>query len=258
MSDRTRIYIFRQPGSLPPESWQKLKLIGGILLGLYVVSLLMAGPEVFVKSATHFFIFLPILLFSLSFHECAHAAMASFLGDNTARDRGRLSLNPMNHLDLVGTTMLLFANFGWAKPVPVDPRNFRVPGRAMMSVSLMGPVSNLFLAFIGGVLLKGTVMLHASYPISDFLMSLLLYGFQAAIVLNLALAIFNIIPIPPLDGSKVLSYFISRRNPLHTDNMEATGPFILILLVAFGLLNPIMDPPLNFMYEFVLKTFNLP
>lgn len=186
-------------------------------------------------------ILLPVLVFALVFHEFAHAWMADKLGDPTAKNEGRLTLNPAAHLDLFGSLMLLFAGFGWAKPVPVNTRNLANPRQDMMKIAFAGPASNLFLAFLGGTLLR---MLGLS---SIFGTVLVLFT-----QINIMLAVFNMIPIMPLDGSQIFSGLMMRRNPDLVIKLQTFGPRILIGLILVGYLTNIsplwwiMGPFVNF------------
>lgn len=193
---------------------------------------------------------LPSLLFALCFHEYAHAWMAHKLGDQTAASRGRLTLNPMAHLDPMGALMILFVGFGWAKPVPVDPRFFQNPRTGMMKVAFAGPASNLFLAFIGGILLR--VFQNIIYQ-GDVIQTLAFYFTY----INIMLAVFNMIPLPPLDGSQIFSGIMVRKNPDLVYKLQRMCPMLLIGLVIFGELTNmrilwwIMSPFLYFfMYVF--------
>ncbi len=155
-----------------------------------------------------------ILLLALPLHEFAHAWVAYRFGDNTAKDMGRLTLNPFRHLDPLGTLMMYVARFGWAKPVPVDPRNFRNRRLGMLLVALAGPGSNLLLAFVSmlviGLLTKlmGTGVLRVSEGLGATVLSGGMDLLYMLVQINILLAIFNLIPIPPLDGSRVLSSFL--------------------------------------------------
>ncbi|MBF0547455.1 MAG: site-2 protease family protein [Candidatus Riflebacteria bacterium] len=200
------------------------------------------GTASAISTALEYLVLIPVLFFSLTIHEFSHALMADFLGDPTPRRLGRLSLNPLRHIDPIGAMMLFFANFGWAKPVPVNPGNFRMPARAMMSVSLAGPISNLIMAFIGG----GIIKLFLEFPTLSFGYSLVfhvgIYFGQTLMLMNLGLAFFNLIPIPPLDGSHVLNYFVPPRIKIKLRFLEESGNFLLILLVMFGVIRIILSP----------------
>ena len=185
-------------------------------------------------------------MFALSFHEFAHAWMASKCGDNTAARMGRLTLNPMAHLDVMGSLMILFVGFGWAKPVPVDPRNLRDPRKDMMKVAAAGPLSNLLLAMLAGMawrLLGGVnFLLDTNFPV------LIFYFTQ----INIALAVFNLIPVSPLDGSQIFSGYLMKTNPELALKIQSYGPQVLFGLILFGyvtgfsILWLVMKPFVNF------------
>ena len=170
---------------------------------------------------------IPVLVFALSFHEFAHGWMANRLGDPTAKHQGRLTLNPLAHLDLMGTLVLYFAGFGWAKPVPVNGGNLVSPRTDMMKIAFAGPASNLLLAVIGGVLLRiliGSSLFHEAIIVT------LIFFTQ----INIALAVFNLIPIPPLDGSQIFSGYMFNRNPDLVMKLQAYGPQILFGIILIG------------------------
>ena len=185
-------------------------------------------------------------MFALSFHEFAHAWMASKCGDDTAARMGRLTLNPIAHLDVMGSMMILFVGFGWAKPVPVDSRNLRDPRRDMMKVAAAGPISNLLLAMLAGMiwrLLGGTGLFsNSNFPV------LIFYFTQ----INIALAVFNLIPVSPLDGSQIFSGYLMKTNPQLAWKIQSYGPQVLFGLILFGyvtgfsILWLIMKPFVNF------------
>ena len=185
-------------------------------------------------------------MFALSFHEFAHAWMASKCGDNTAARMGRLTLNPMAHLDVMGSLMILFVGFGWAKPVPVDLRNLRDPRKDMMKVAAAGPLSNLLLAMLAGMawrLLGGiNFLLDTNFPV------LIFYFTQ----INIALAVFNLIPVSPLDGSQIFSGYLMKTNPELALKIQSYGPQVLFGLILFGyvtgfsILWLVMKPFVNF------------
>ncbi|MAV58823.1 MAG: site-2 protease family protein [Candidatus Marinimicrobia bacterium] len=187
-------------------------------------------------------ILIPVLLFSLCFHEFSHAYAAYRLGDNTSKRLGRLNLSPLSHLDPWGTLMLLFVGFGWAKPVPVNPFNLKNPKKDLMIIAAAGPLSNLFLAFIASMILR---FINHSFIKSNNEV------FFIFIFINITLAIFNLIPIRPLDGSQILSGFLPQNNNI-VKIIEQYGPNILIGLIIFGIITnipiifTIMSPFINF------------
>jgi len=180
---------------------------------------------------------IPALLLAVTIHEVSHGLVADRLGDPTARLSGRLTLNPLPHLDPLGALAFVLAGFGWAKPVPVNAYNLRHPIRDMALVAAAGPLSNFAVAFIGLVGLFATR--HMSTPFfADPIMGLLLYVYR----FNLALGIFNLIPLPPLDGGHFLPYLFPRGSWTFIRQLEQYGPFILILLVMTGVIGRIMMP----------------
>jgi len=188
-----------------------------------------------------FFIWAAALLIAITVHEFAHAWMADYLGDPTARLNGRLSLNPLNHLDPVGTLMIFLTRFGWGKPVPVDPYNLENPRRDYALISLAGPASNLILATILSVFLKTT---SASIVIP-------------IIILNVYLAIFNLLPLPPLDGSKILLGFLPEEiSSVWEGFFNQYGLIILVLfLLPFSgrsLIISFLSPIVNFLLDLLL------
>ena len=189
-------------------------------------------PEVLV-------LLIPVLLFALVFHEFSHAWVANKLGDPTARYAGRLTLNPMAHLDPIGGLMILFVGFGWAKPVPVDIRYLSNPRVDMMKIAFAGPASNLLLAFIGGTILR-LGFVHGTMA------TMIMFFTQ----INIMLAVFNMIPIAPLDGSQIFSGLLIRTNPELVRNLQIYGPKILMGAILIGYFTPI-SPIWWFMGPFV-------
>lgn len=164
-----------------------------------------------------------LFIISISVHEAAHAYSAYIFGDNTAKDEGRLTLNPLSHLDPFGTLMVLFVGFGWARPVPVDPRNLRNAEWQMPVIAAAGPISNFLLAFFSciGLLLVG------NNPDLEFM----LMPLQLSVFLNLLLMVFNMVPLPPLDGGTVLRAFLPSKLQIKFDEFAPYGSFILLGLV---------------------------
>ena len=177
-------------------------------------------------------ILLPILIFSLCFHEFSHGYIAYKLGDHTAARNGRLTLNPKAHLDLIGSLMILFVGFGWAKPVPVNPVNFSNPRIDMMKVAFAGPASNLILAFTGGLIMR-LVNIVGLLQSEMFIQTLYFFIF-----INISLAVFNMIPVAPLDGSQIFGNMISKNNPELAWKLQMYGPKILMGVILIGMVTP--------------------
>ena len=183
----------------------------------------------------------PVLIFALCFHEFAHAWVAYKLGDPTAKQSGRLTLNPLAHLDPMGSLMILIIGFGYAKPVPVDARYLKNPRTDMMKIAFAGPAANLLLAFVGGTIIRAHIVGGS--------LILMLYLFTQ---INIMLAVFNMIPIPPLDGSQIFSGLMVRKNPNLVMKLQMYGPQILFGLILIGYLTEIsplwwvMSPFVNF------------
>ncbi|MBU0509997.1 site-2 protease family protein [bacterium] len=180
---------------------------------------------------TQILLLLPGFVIGLTVHEFFHAWTAARLGDPTAKTMGRLTLNPLRHLDFFGSLMLVFIGFGWAKPVPVDPRYFRSPYRDMAMVAVAGPLSNLGLGIAFAFLLRLSVLFMdptaASLPWPLMVLA-------QAVWINIVLAIFNLIPIPPLDGSRIVSGFIPERWARGYERFERIGPLLFIAVVLLA------------------------
>lgn len=198
----------------------------------------------------------PPLLFSLTIHEFAHGFIASRLGDPTARDAGRLTLNPLKHLDPLGTIAFFFIKFGWAKPVPVNPSYFKNPRKDMLWVALAGPASNLAVAVASAILTKGIWLLATILPYSAAVEAILVplnAMLIASVWINLILCIFNFLPIPPLDGSRILVGLLPDNLALSYMRMERFG-FTLILILAFsGILSKLIVPIISFANSLLLS-----
>ena len=194
------------------------------------------------------------LLIAFTIHELAHAVTALQLGDDTPQRMGRVSLNPLVHLDPIGSLLLVFAGFGWAKPVQINPYNLRYgPKLGMAAVAAAGPVSNLLMALIAAIPFRlGLLPLFASST-SRILPTPSSFLFEF-ISLNLVLMLFNLIPIAPLDGSKILRGFAPRDWDGVLATLEQWGPFLLLALVFLGgsVLSLVLGPPLRFLYSVIL------
>ena len=169
-------------------------------------------------------------------HEVCHGLAAYWLGDPTAKRSHRLSLNPIHHLDVFGLLMMVVVGFGWAKPVPVDPRYFKHPKQGMAITALAGPISNFVLAYLSALVYSG---LYAVMVVKGETtgLALALEFFSVLILLNIGLGIFNLIPFPPLDGSKVLAMFLPDRLYLQWMRLERYGMIVLMALLWFGVLD---------------------
>ncbi|MBI5599259.1 MAG: site-2 protease family protein [Deltaproteobacteria bacterium] len=186
----------------------------------------------------------PPILFALTVHEWAHGLAAVRLGDLTPRMLGRVSLNPLVHLDLVGTAALFLTGmFGWAKPVPINPHNFKNPSRAMMFVALAGPLANLALAAVFSLAYKGIVAGGYMRAIdSSTVLWPVFFMLRISIIVNISLAVFNLIPIPPLDGSRVLAHFLPADKAAGYSKIEPYGFMILIALLYTGVIGRVVSP----------------
>ncbi len=176
------------------------------------------------SSPAEFILIFGGLILAIGLHEAAHCFTADRLGDPTPRSAGRLTLNPLAHLDPIGTFAILIAGFGWGKPAPFDPYNLKNPRRDTALIALAGPASNVVLSIIFALILKTPIPVQ----VADIVFTLL--------VLNLNLAFFNLIPVPPLDGSKILSAFLSRQQALRFEHFAARQSNLLLLLLILPLM----------------------
>ena len=204
--------------------------------------------------ATRLVVFFVPFLFSLCFHEFAHGWVAKMRGDRTAEMAGRLTLNPVAHMDFVGTILFPVVSivlgspysFGWAKPVPVNSRNLKNPRTDMFWVALAGPMSNVLLAFVGAFLLA-VIRIYLQFSLKSPVLSLL----EMFVYLNLMLAIFNLIPLNPLDGGKVIARFLPAEVNYKLEQNEHISGMILLLLIFSGFLQFLIYP-----VHFLFSLFN--
>ena len=197
---------------------------------------------------------IPALLVAVTVHELAHAVVADRLGDPTARRLGRITLNPLPHIDPLGAIAFVLAGFGWAKPVPVNAHNLPHPVRDMAWVALAGPISNFATAFVALVAVRLLAHLGGALPIvTEPLAGVLFWTY----VFNLALGIFNLIPLPPLDGGHFLPYLFPRASWSFVRQLEQVGPFLLMLLVLTGATSYVVQPVLRALSAVYLSVVRL-
>lgn len=214
-----------------------------------MISTLFTNPLVFLISAFS-------LIVAITIHEFAHAKVADMLGDPTPGLQGRITLNPMAHLDLYGTLMLLFIGFGWGKPVQFDPFNLENPKRDAAIISFAGPLSNIILATICSIFLYSLKIIGVE---PTGFISFLIIILSVTISMNLMLAVFNLIPIHPLDGFKIVGGLLNEKQAREWYSMERMGfIFLLILIVPFGgrsMLDLILTPILTFLGNIFIPYF---
>lgn len=205
---------------------------------------------------------LPVL-FAITNHEAAHAYVAYYLGDNTAKLLGRLSFNPFRHIDLVGTIIvplliLLLSDFnfifGWAKPVPMNVSQFKNPRRDVALTTAAGPVANLLMALFWAACLKGGVLLN---PVHSSIALFMVLSGKAGILINLFFAFLNLIPIPPLDGSRIVTSLLPLRAAISYNKIEPYGFLILLILLLLGVLNGVITPLVSGSISLLRMLFNI-
>jgi len=212
---------------------------------------------IFGMSYEAFILRIPIILLALTIHEVAHGWAALKLGDPTARDQGRITLNPFSHLDPLGAIMLMSGVFGWAKPVPVNGYNLKKPKRDILLVSLAGPVSNILQAICFGMIMRLLFAINPQILLGNTQLHMLL---QLGFFINAGIAFFNLLPFPPLDGSKILMGVLPDKHIPGYMNATRHVPMIFIGLLIFGFMSGqhilfrILDPiyrPFMYLIQFI-------
>ena len=213
---------------------------------------LIQGQSELYSALTQVLAILVIIFLVLPFHEWAHAFTALKLGDTSVKYRGRLTLNPMAHIDPFGALALLLFGFGWAKPVPIDPRNFKHPKLGMGIVALMGPVANIVAAIAGGLIFHAIAAFAPTFFTGEGFGSYVYLFLSFYVQINVSLAVFNLLPIPPLDGSKILFVFLPDKAVAWFYRYQQIISIVLIALLWMG----VLSIPLNFLSKYVLTFVN--
>ena len=196
----------------------------------------------------------PVILLALTFHEFSHAYVANRFGDDTAKLSGRLTMNPLAHLDPMGTIMIFLVHFGWAKPVPVKLNNLKNPKQGMLWISAAGPLSNILLALICALLLRFFITMEITLQPGSAMVAFI-EMIILSLRINLALAIFNLLPIAPLDGSKIMYGLLPYRFGKHIHLLERYGPVLLLGMIIFSystgvpILGRVIWPSVGFLME---------
>jgi Zn-dependent protease len=197
---------------------------------------------------------IPVLLLSLSIHEYSHGYVSYLLGDPTPKDNGRLTLNPIKHLDLMGSLVLLITRrIGWAKPVPINPRYYKNPRKGLMLVGIAGPGSNLIMAIFFALIFRTVIFFSSATSVGSIgvqvsdLQYVLLRFLLLAVMVNLSLGFFNLLPIPPLDGSNILRGILPRNLEKYLNKLQGPIGMVILLILAYtGILWSMISPFVNF------------
>ncbi|MCL2064573.1 MAG: site-2 protease family protein [Candidatus Cloacimonetes bacterium] len=201
-----------------------------------------------------------MVVLAITIHEYSHALAAYKLGDDTAKRMGRLTLNPIKHLDILGALMLLIVRIGWAKPVPINPYNFKSMKKDIALTAAAGPASNFCIAIFAAMFYNFSFNTMGSLDGSSFFVTLVLFALRFLVMINIALGLFNLIPIPPLDGSKIVGGFMPDEMYFKWASFERKGAYVLFALfgISYFLRIPILQviiiPPLNFLTTMLIGT----
>lgn len=203
---------------------------------------------------------IPGVLIAITFHEYAHAWAAYKLGDDTAKSQGRLSLNPLKHMDPIGIAMLLFLGFGWGRPVEIDSRNFNrniSVRKAEAIVSIAGPLANFILAIVFSVIYGALIKFNALTSMDTRAALTIITILQSIISINIGLGVFNLIPLPPLDGSKVLSYFLPYNARNWFESNQQIFYILFLIIWITGIAGTIISPAITSIYYGLMKLVSL-
>ena len=197
-------------------------------------------------------IMIPMVLIALMFHELAHGWVSIRLGDPTPKYQGRITLNPLAHLDPVGTLLMVLTGFGWAKPVEINPRYYRDPKKGMALTALAGPVTNFLLAVVAMLIYGVIFVIYLKTGIFETSMSSISYLVMRFVMLNLCFMVFNFIPIPPLDGSRILGVFLSNRAYFKLQQYERYSFIAIILLSASGAFDRVIGTGVGVVFDYMI------
>lgn len=203
---------------------------------------------------TDILINVPIALIAIVGHELAHAWVSARLGDPTPRYEGRLTLNPLAHLDPIGTLLMIFTGFGWAKPVGVNPMYYKDRKKGMALVALAGPVANFMMAFVGILLGVILMVIGEKLGFGSKVTSTIFYIADMFCFRNLCLMVFNLIPIPPLDGSKILGMILPNRTYYNILQYERYAIYLIMLLSLTGTFNTVIGSEVNIFYRAIIRS----
>lgn len=214
---------------------------------------IMSGRMDFSQLIIQVIALLIVIFITMPLHEWAHGFVAYKLGDNTAKMSGRLKFNPMAHIDPFGTLCIILFGIGWAKPVPINPRNFKNPKVGMAITAFAGPLSNLIAGFVGTVIMQSLYLLLTTevalnFNYANIIMNTITF-FNYFVLINIGLAVFNLLPIPPLDGSKILYAFLPNNLVYKISMYERQISFVLILLLLVGPFSKFINTASGFVYS---------
>lgn len=233
----------------------KTLYFGKLLWYNIIERILYIGDEMFRYNFLEILINVPITLIALTFHELAHGWVSTKLGDPTPRIHGRLTLNPMAHLDLFGTILMVLTGFGWAKPVEVNPQYYRDKKKGMALVGLAGPLANLILAILGMIIwvLPYAILQFLNVDMPQTVHVILGTFMPIFIIRNLSFMVFNLIPIPPLDGSRIIGMFLSNKAYYTLMSYERYSMIIIMLLSLTGVFSGIIGGGVSFFFNLIFN-----